>query len=54
LAFLHNNYWKNAQFESEMLIAKALGLKKIYETYKKGVLMKTSNHLPKKLEIVGC
>ena len=40
LAFLHNNYWKNAQFESEMLIAKALGLKKIYETYKKGVLMK--------------
>ena len=38
LAFLHNNYWKNAQFESEMLIAKALGLKKVYETYKKGVL----------------
>ena len=33
LAFLHNNYWKNAQFESEMLIAKALGLKKVYETY---------------------
>mgnify|MGYP003843344655 CR=1 FL=1 len=24
---------KNAQFESEMLIAKALGLKKVYETY---------------------
>jgi hypothetical protein len=38
LAFYHNNYWKNAQFESEMLIAKALGLKKVYETYKKGVL----------------
>lgn len=38
LAFLHNNYWKNAQFESEMLISKALGLKKVYETYKKGVL----------------
>jgi hypothetical protein len=38
LAFYHNNKWKNAQFESEMLIAKALGLKKVYETYKKGVL----------------
>lgn len=38
LAFLHNNYWKNAQFQSEMLIAKALGLKKVYETYQKGVL----------------
>jgi hypothetical protein len=37
LAFYHTNYWKNAQFESEMLIAKALGLKKVYETYKKGV-----------------
>lgn len=37
LAFYQNNYWKNAQFESEMLIAKALGLKKVYETYKKGV-----------------
>ena len=41
LAFLHINYWKNAQFESEMLIAKALGLKKVYETYQKGVLKKT-------------
>ena len=41
LAFLHNNYWKNAQFESEMLIAKALGLKKVYETYQKGVLKQT-------------
>ena len=38
LAFYHNNKWKNAQFESEMLIAKALGLKKVYETYKKGLL----------------
>lgn len=38
LAFLHNNYWKNAQFQSEMLIAKALGLKKVYDTYQKGVL----------------
>ena len=38
LAFLHNNYWKNAQFESEMLIARALGLKKVYETYKNGIL----------------
>ncbi|MEY4573463.1 MAG: hypothetical protein RLZ10_2753 [Bacteroidota bacterium] len=37
LAFYHNNYWKNAQFESEMLIAKALGLKKVFETYKIGV-----------------
>ncbi len=34
LAFYHNNYWKNAQFESEMLIAKALGLKKVYAAYK--------------------
>jgi hypothetical protein len=41
LAFLHNNYWKNSQLESEMLIAKALGLKKVYETYQKGVLKKT-------------
>ena len=41
LAFYHNNKWKNAQFESEMLIAKALGLKKVYETYQKGVLKKT-------------
>lgn len=38
LAFLHNNHWKNAQFQSEMLIAKALGLKKVYDTYQKGVL----------------
>jgi hypothetical protein len=38
LAFLHNNYWKNAQFESEMLISKALGLNNVYATYKKGVL----------------
>jgi hypothetical protein len=37
LAFYQNNHWKNAQFESEMLIAKALGLKKVYETYNKGV-----------------
>jgi hypothetical protein len=38
LAFYHNNRWKNAQFESEMLIAKALGLKNVYATYKKVVL----------------
>ena len=38
LSFYHNNNWKNAQFESEMLIAKALGLKKVYETYKNGIL----------------
>ncbi len=47
LAFLHNNYWKNAQFESEMLIAKALGLKKVYETYQKGVLKKPKFKYPK-------
>jgi hypothetical protein len=40
LAFFHNNYWKNAQFESEMLIGKALGLKNIYNTYQKGLLVK--------------
>jgi hypothetical protein len=40
LAFYQNNHWKNAQFESEMLIAKALGLKKIYNTYRKGILNK--------------
>jgi hypothetical protein len=38
LTFYHNNNWKNAQFESEMLIAKALGLKKVYTTYKNGIL----------------
>jgi hypothetical protein len=38
LAFYQNNHWKNSQFESEMLIAKALGLKKIYNTYQKGLL----------------
>jgi hypothetical protein len=38
LAFYQNNHWKNAQFESEMLIAKALGLKKVYTTYKNGIL----------------
>jgi hypothetical protein len=38
LTFYHNNNWKNAQFESEMLISKALGLKKVYETYKNGIL----------------
>jgi hypothetical protein len=38
LVFYHNNRWKNALFESEMLISKALGLKNVYATYKKVVL----------------
>jgi hypothetical protein len=40
LSFYHNNRWKNALFESEMLIAKALGLKKVYSSYQKGLLRK--------------
>lgn len=37
LAFYHKNRWKNAQFESEMLISKALGMKNVFHRYKNGL-----------------
>jgi hypothetical protein len=37
LSFYHKNRWKNAQYESEMLISKALGMKNVFHRYKNGL-----------------